>query len=137
MKQFESEIYNILFESYHLKFEDAVFASGLIPEKILLDRTRNIHSYFIVCKNEKKRLFSNYWNSTNFSENLRQILALQYSDLDRPLFFVYCQNQNLMIIEGNKIREAILEDPGINEYDYITNNSDEFKDVVIKIYKEL
>lgn len=137
MKQFEIEICNALFKLYRLKFEEANFAKGFIPPKILLDGTRNIHSYYVICNHEEGKLKSRFWNDDNFEQNIKSILAVQYSDLDRPLFFIYYNNKNLMVIEGNQLREMLIENPHADIYNYIINNSDKLNDVITKIYKEL
>ena len=65
------------------------------------------------------------------------MLSLQYSDLDRPLFFIYFKDNKLMIIEGNYIREAILENPNLDLFEFMVDNSDKLSDVIFKIIKEL
>ena len=65
------------------------------------------------------------------------MLSLQYSDLDRPLFFIYFENNKLMLIEGNDIRETILDNPNLDIFEYMVNNSYKLSDVIFKIIKEL
>lgn len=137
MKQYENSVCSEINKLYRLKFEDANFAEGLIPQKILLDKTRNIHSYFVICRNFGNQLTSNYWNSRNFDNTIKPLLSLQYSDLDRPLFFIFYIKNDLMAIEGNQIREAVLDNPGINIYEFMMSNSDKFSEIVMKIYNEL
>lgn len=137
MNEFEDNILSKLKKNYRLKIENANFAKGLIPVKILLDGTRNIHSYLVLCNKNSNCLKSSYWNEENFNKNIKSMLALQYSDLDRPLFFIYLIENTLMIIEGNNIREAILDNPQLDISDYIFTHSDKLSDVILKIYKEL
>ena len=59
MNDFEEKILAKLRKDYRLKIEDANFAKGLIPVKILLDGTRNIHSYLVLCE-KKERFRRNY-----------------------------------------------------------------------------
>ncbi|MBO7133503.1 MAG: hypothetical protein J6W06_05025 [Bacteroidales bacterium] len=138
MNDFENIECQVLSKKYKLHIEDANFARGFIPQKVLLDSTRNIHSYFVFCKYEDGIFESEYWNKDSFSMALRSMIALQYSDLDRPLFFVFQDSENkYKIIEGNELREAFLENPEINIINYIKENSYYLLDVIIKIKKEL
>lgn len=137
MNDFEEKILAKLRKDYRLKIEDANFAKGLIPVKILLDGTRNIHSYLVLCEKKEYFLESSYWNKEDFNTNIKSMLSLQFSDLDRPLFFIYFENNKLMLIEGNDIREAILENPNLDIFEYMVNNSYKLSDVIFKIIKEL
>ncbi len=137
MNDFEVKILAKLRKDYRLKIEDANFAKGLIPVKILLDGTRNIHSYLVLCEKKENFLESSYWNKEDFDTNIKSMLSLQYSDLDRPLFFIYFENNKLMLIEGNDIRETILENPNLDIFEYMVNNSYKLSDVIFKIFKEL
>ena len=137
MNAFEEKILAKLRKDYRLKIEDANFAKGLIPVKILLDGTRNIHSYLVLCEKKEYFLESSYWNKEDFNTNIKSMLSLQYSDLDRPLFFIYFENNKLMLIEGNDIRETILENPNSDIFEYMVNNSYKLSDVIFKIIKEL
>lgn len=137
MNDFEEKILAKLRKDYRLKTEDANFAKGLIPVKILLDGTRNIHSYLVLCEKKENFLESSYWNKEDFDTNIKSMLSLQYSDLDRPLFFIYFENNKLMLIEGNDIRETILENPNLDIFEYMVNNSYKLSDVIFKIIKEL
>ena len=125
-------------KQYRLHFEDANFAKGYIPRKILLDSTRNIHSYFVFCKYEDGGISSAYWQKDNLKASVKSMLSLQYSDLDRPLFIVIHDESNrYKTIEGNEIREALLECPSLDMTQYILNNSYDFFDLLVQIRKEL
>ena len=137
MNDFENIEIASLGKKYKLHFEDASFAKGYIPRKILLDGTRNIHSYFVFCKYEDGFIASTYWQKTNFIQSLKSIIAIQYSDLDRPLFFVFQDNNKYRAIEGNELREAFLKEPSINITQYIIDNSYNLVDLLIKVKKEL
>lgn len=138
MVEFENTECSALSKKYRLHFEDAVFAQGLIPRKLLLDGTRNIHSYFVFCKYENENIYSAYWSNNNFKRNIKRILALQYSDLDRPLFFVYRDKDNkYKTIEGGEIREALLDKPAMDVTSYIISNSYPLIDLICNIKKEL
>lgn len=137
MNNFEEKIISKLKHDYRLKIEDANFAKGLIPVKILLDRTRNIHSYIVVCEKEGNIIESPYWDENNFVTNLKSMLALQFSDLDRPLFFIFESENKLKTIEGNCLREAILENQNMDINKYILDNSFLFNDIITRIHKEL
>ncbi len=138
MFEFENLECSTLSKKYRLHFEDAIFAQGIMPRKILLDGTRNIHSYFVFCKYDNEFLSSSYWSVKNFSSNIRKILGLQYSDLDRPLFFVYRDKDNkYKTMEGGELREALLDKPDLDVTSYILHNSYPFIDLICNIKKEL
>lgn len=137
MNEFEEKTISKLKHDYRLKIEDANFAKGLIPVKILLDGTRNIHSYIVVCEKKGNIFMSPYWNENNFAANLKSMLALQFSDLDRPLFFIYESENKFKTIEGNCLREAILENPKMDINKYILDNSCFFYEIITRIHKEL
>jgi len=108
---FEEEIILYLKDKYKFKIETASFAKGLIPNYILLDRTRNIHSYIIICKKTEEDLICNYFNhSYNLERNLVEISKIQYSELGRPLFLIYqdSTNNNLKVIDVSEIKELLL-----------------------------
>lgn len=138
MNKFEDIECTTLCKTYKLRIEDANFAKGYIPRKILLDGTRNIHSYFVFCKMEDEALLSVYWEKQNFRKALKSMLALQYSDLDRPLFFIFRDNEGkYKAIEGNELRETFLENPHINITEYILENSYKLFDMLLRIKNEL
>ena len=137
MIEFENRECHTLCAKYRLNIEDANFAKGFIPKKILLDRTRNIHSYLVICKWFDDFLWSNYWGKDSFTASIKSMLAVQYSELDRPLFFIFNNENKCRIIEGNELREAILENPKIDINQYILCNACNLFDVIVKIKKEL
>lgn len=137
MNDYEEKISAQLMKNYRLKIEDANFAKGLVPVKILLDRTRNIHSYLVFCEKKENVFHSAYWNKQNFNKKIRSMLALQYNDLNRPLFFIYLYKNKLMTVEGNDIREALLENPQLNLNTYIFDNSFFLSEIISRIDKEL
>jgi hypothetical protein len=137
MIEFENRECHTLSTKYKLNIEDANFAKGFIPRKIILDRTRNIHSYLVICKCVDDFLWSNYWEKDTFTASIKSMLAVQYSELDRPLFFIFSIENRCRIIEGNELREAILDDPKIDINQYILSNAYNLFDMIIKIKKEL
>ncbi len=138
IKEFESAICANLKKNHRLNIELACFATEYIPKHILLDKTRNIHSYLIFCQNNNGKLSSTYWNEDTINTGLINIVKTQYSQLDRPLFFIIQNTDNtLNIIEGNLIREKLQEGSNDKLTDFILNQSDFFQDVLPKIKKEL
>ena len=138
MNEFENLECLSFCKKYRLHIEDANFAKGYIPRKILLDNTRNIHSYFVFCKYENDFISSAYWQKDNFSKSLISMIAMQYSDLGRPLFLVFRGNDNhYNAIEGNELREVLLEQPNMDMVKYIIENSCDFNDMIINIQREL
>lgn len=138
MSDYENIECQSLYKLYRFHIEDANFSKGFIPKKILLDKTRNIHSYIVFCKIENGSLLSEYWSYDNFTISFKSLLATQYSDLDRPLFFLYRDESNtLKSIEGAEIRLAILDNPNLNIYQYIIDNSVCFSQVAYQLSREL
>lgn len=108
----ENEIRLLLKTKYKFKIENACFASGSIPKLILLDRTRNIHSYIILCKKSKNNLLSSqFLHGFDLEKNLIEITRIQYSSLDRPLFLIYKEKSDgsLKAIEVSEIKELFLQ----------------------------
>lgn len=113
IKNIEQKIIVTLKKRFKLKIEEACFASGSIPKLIILDRTRNIHSYLIICKKDKNNLLSSqFLHGYNLEKNLIEITKIQYSSLDRPLFLVYKNesDKSIKAIEVFEIRELFLND---------------------------
>lgn len=138
MNEFEDLECLTFCKKYRLHFENANFAKGLIPRKVLLDNTRNIHSYFVFCKYDNDSLSSAYWQKENLLNSIKLMISLQFSDLDRPLFLVFrTKNNQYNTIEGNELREALLEKPCMDIVKYIRDNSYSFNDVLFQIRKEL
>ena len=124
-------------QKFKLHFEDANFAKGFIPKKVLLDSTRNIHSYWVFCKYKDGALSSNYWQPYSSIDSIKSMLSVQYSELDRPLFFIFNRDNKYKIIEGNELREKILANPKLDITDYILNNSYDLIDTLFIIKKQL
>lgn len=138
MKELE-QIILYLKSELKLKIESANFAQGYIPRDILLDRTRNIHSYIIPCLFNNEKVDSNYWSDTNFIDSIIALLRIQYSQLDRPLFFIIKKDNDYKIIEGNIIREYILAN-SVSQTDllqFILSTSNNLSDMIYKIKSEL
>lgn len=128
----------LLTKQYRIHIEKACFATDSIPNYILLDSTRNIHSYLEFCVLTNNSLESVHWNTNNLFSGIISVIQTQYSKLDRPLFFIY-QNESseIMGIESTPIREYILENGESGLYNFIIANSDTFSDLLLKIKNEL
>lgn len=134
---FEEGVCSLLCKQYKVHIEKACFANGFIPNYILLDSTRNIHSYLEFCKMNDGMLSSSHWDGHSI-EGLVQLLRTQYSQLDRPLFFIFqADNGEYRIIESSPIREYLLEGGNGSISQFMIDNSDELKDTILKISKEL
>ena len=137
-EEFENIIISQINSQYRLNIESSCFSTGYIPIHILLDRTRNIHSYFVFCRNDNHHIVGSYWEQGNLKSALLNILRTQFSKLDRPLFLIIQNEDNtLKIIEGNYIREQILETPNVNIEELLLTQSDNFQDIILNIKKEL
>ena len=124
---------------YRLHIESACFANACIPKFILLDRTRNIHSYIIPCRIVDGHIECSYKNGKTLSESVINLLKIQYSQLDRPVFLLFeDQNNSLKIIEGNYLRERVLEDGSIYDIEnMLLKESLNLSEEILQIKKEL
>lgn len=107
----KNDILSILKDKYKFNIEKACFAKGAIPKLILLDRTRNIHSYIILCKKTEDNLISeDFLHGDDLEKNLVEITKIQFSELDRPLFIVFKNKtlKNIGVIEVSEVKELIL-----------------------------
>ena len=134
----EAEMCASLRKKYRINIEKASFSKASIPNYIILDSTRNIHSYVEFCKIEKEQLVSSHWDIKDQLRGVLSVIQTQYSQLDRPLFFMFPdENGVFYAIESSVVREHLLEerDPAVTTF--MINNSDKFQDVFPKIHKEL
>ncbi|WP_052752890.1 hypothetical protein [Kordia zhangzhouensis] len=108
---------------YKINIEEANFSTGWIPKYILLDRTRNIHSYAV------------FVNSIEISkEELIEYSKIRYSSLDRPLFiFHYKHDETLSFFEINDFKNNVFSE---KKYESI-NLWNDFNSVASKIKAEL
>jgi len=137
-EEFEISISNKLKQQYKLNIELACFAMGFVPKHILLDRTRNIHSYLMFFRSENQQITSSICENANLKDRLINILRTQYSQLDRPLFLIIQNNdKTLKIIEGNYVREKLLETPNENIENFLLSQADNLNDIIFSIKKEL
>lgn len=100
----------ILKKQYGINIENACFAKGWIPKYIILDKTRNIHSYAVFLFESKGKFSSMYSNkSIQLIEIFSKLSKIQFSELDRPLFlFLFDENFKLKVSEIELIKENIF-----------------------------
>lgn len=133
---FEKEINTQLCKQIRLRIEQACFATGYIPNYILLDSTRNIHSYIEYCNYQNGKLFSSHWDSES-NDGLINLLRTQYSQLDRPLFFIFKIDGVFRAIESSPIREHLLENRDNNISQFFIEHSDPLREIIPQIIQEL
>lgn len=107
----ELDILQTLKGKYKFKIENACFSKGWIPNYILLDRTRNIHSYIIICAQIDGTLISrNFLDKEKFENNFLALSQIQYSQLNRPLFIIFKDtfSSSLKAIEVSDIKNLFL-----------------------------
>lgn len=95
---------------YQLNIEQACFSKGWIPNYIILDRTRNIHSYCVF-------IFQDDFTFTNdfINKDLIEFSKIRYSTLDRPLFiFLISKELNIKFFEIEEFKN-LLEEKKINK----------------------
>jgi hypothetical protein len=124
---------------YKINIEVASFANGFIPKHIILDRTRNIHSYLTFIKITSNKIFGEYFSHiTDFLTPLLELIRTQYSQLDRPLFFLYVNDMgDIQGIESNQIRIHLLENGSKNIIGFIKSNSISGQNLFKQIKSEL
>lgn len=137
MSNQEIAVIDRLKTDFNLKIEEACFSKGYIPKFILLDRSRNIHSYIIPCHINDGELTSSYWNSLSFDESIIQFLRVQYSQLDRPLFFVYEQKNAVMIIESGEVRSYFDDKKNESLMKFMIEHSYHLSDAINLIRQEI
>ncbi|KAA6333460.1 hypothetical protein EZS27_018128 [termite gut metagenome] len=137
-EEFELSISSQLKRQYRLNIESSCFSTGYIPKHILLDRTRNIHSYLLFCRNDNHSIIGSYWERGKLQNELLNILRTQFSKLDRPLFFIIQDtDKTLKIIEGNFIREQMLQTPNSSIEEILLTQSNILQDIIFSIKNEL
>ena len=136
INRIEKSIITSLHLNYNLKLIEASFSEGYISKYILLDRTRNIHSYYelaeIVDDDLINRLFINHKIENVFLELSR----IQYSTLDRPSFLIIRNKVGvLQIINIADVRRLFLK----NKFSFnsVSNLMIPIIDIIVKIHDEL
>ena len=89
---------------YKLNIEKACFAKGWIPKYIILDRTRNIHSYCVF-------IFQDDFTFTNdfIYNDLIEFYKIKYSSLDRPLFvFLISADFKIKFFEIEEFKNLLI-----------------------------
>lgn len=134
----EARMCEILHSKYKLRIEKSCFSTGAMPNYIILDSTRNIHSYVEFCDIQDGVLTSIHIDNKQPLIGLVDVLRTQYSQLDRPLFFIFSNsNETLMTIESQIVREHLLYKRDDDISTFIITNADKFQDVLPLIYREL
>lgn len=137
-EEYENYLISKISKEYRLKIESACFANEDIPKFILLDRTRNIHSYLVPCRIVNGHFESTYKNDKQFSLSVINLLRVQYSQLDRPVFLLFeDQSNTLKIVEGNYLRMRILEDEEYNIEKILQQESLSLSKEILQIKNEL
>lgn len=135
---FEQAFFEALKRKYKLRIEEANFAGENIPKYLLLDSTRNIHSYLILCCEHQGMLLSNYWDGINAKKQIVKLLRIQYSQLDRPLFFfLKLEGGETRIIESEVMRYELLQSPDCDIMEFMMDMSEPMSGVLSKIKNEL
>lgn len=136
--EIEADLCAEIKSKYRLNIEKACFAQNYIPNYILLDSTRNIHSYIEFCVLEDGHLHSIHWSKEDLLTGLIKVLQVQTSQLDRPLFFIYKdETETYKVIESDFVKERILEGEAATIEDFILTNSDTFTEILPLIKREL
>ena len=95
---------------YQLNIEQACFSKGWIPNYIILDRTRNIHSYCVFILQDDFTFTNDFIN-----KDLIEFSKIRFSTLDRPLFiFLISKELNIKFFEIEEFKN-LLEEKKINK----------------------
>ena len=136
IKNIESDIISSLRLNYNLKLIEASFSKGYISKYILLDRTKNIHSYYELGTLDKNKIISRLFTNKKIDNVFVELSKIQYSTLDRPSFLILRDRGGVLhIIDIADIRILLLE----NKYSFqsLCNQMVPILDVIIKIKDEL
>lgn len=88
---------------YKLNIEKACFSKGWIPNYIILDRTRNIHSYCVFIFQDDFTFTQKFIN-----QDLIEYSKIRYSSLDRPLFIFQISNDfNIKFFEIEEFKNLV------------------------------
>ena len=136
IKNIECDIIDSLKLNYDLKLTNASFSKGFIPKYILLDRTRNIHSYFELGLLKNNKVLNRLITDDDFDSVLLELSKIQYSTLDRPLFLLFKdETGSLSIVDIADVRKLFFEQNF--SFKSLCNQMYPIIDVVIKIKNEL
>ena len=104
-----SKIISQIKRDYKLTLHEACFSEWHLPRFIILDRTRNIHSYIDFYDYPSQNLRGEKLSSCDeIKEKLIKFCQIQYSTLDRP-FFLYIENhKDSYLIDVSDLRAAAL-----------------------------
>ena len=135
---YEADMCSSLRKKYRLNIEKASFSTNSIPNYILLDSTRNIHSYLEFCQKSGDNLISAHWSLKDQLKGVLSVVRTQYSQLDRPLFFIFPDEKGtLYTIESSDVREHLLKDRDEHVTSFMIDNADKFQDMFRQIHKVL
>lgn len=106
-----------LSKQYKLKIEEANFANGFIPKYILLDRTRNIHSYLVPVSEEVfNTLHKTAKETSKYLFFFKEYYKIQFSQLDRPLFLVMNTGKSIDFLDISTFEKYLLNEESFNDF---------------------
>ena len=104
-----SKIISQIKNDYKLTLHEACFSKGHIPRFIILDRTRNIHSYIDFYDYPNLNLRGEKLKSNDeIREKLIKLCQIQYSTLDRPFFLHVDNHKDSYLIDVSDLRSTAL-----------------------------
>lgn len=112
-----NNILTILQKRYKFKIEHASFAQGFIPSFILLDRTRNIHSYLVPISQEvANSLHDTSKEISNYLNYLQEYYKIQYSQLDRPLFLLFENGKSVDFLDISNLKKFLKKEETFDQF---------------------
>lgn len=102
-------IINTLESKYKLKLEKSCFSKGWIPNYLILDKTRNIHSYVTFFFLENHKLYTETSFIPDINEVCKELYKIKFSTLQRPLFIIIEEENNLKMVEIDDFKENIIK----------------------------
>lgn len=130
-----SKTITLLKTKFKFKIEKACFSEGYIPEYILLDRTRNIHSYLVPISNQELiQIGKSEFIGSRLESTLLEYYKVCYSTLDRPLFLLIENNQTIDFFDVSNLSDYFFYKKPIEE---VLKNKINLMDIYSIIKKEL
>jgi len=117
-KHLEDSISDYLHKYHKILIVSAAYEDRLYPELLILDRTRNIFGY--ICIQQYPSDNDDSISRMEFDNITRKRIQICYSELDRPVFFLYVftekNNSGIHFLTSEQIQDILLEKIENNEY---------------------
>lgn len=110
-KILEDNICEYLHKYHKIKIERASFKGRFYPELLILDRTRNIFGYICIKHHSEEKVNLN--KKIEFDNLTKKRIQVYYSELDRPVFFLYWistkSSEGFYFLTSEQIQDILLK----------------------------